>query len=166
MKHENGGAPETSHKLTCPVEQLGYTVTAYFVFSAVIDGGLGRPAMKLSQESSMLALRNLYGNMTVSGPVSGLIRVSIALFLSRIAVKKWHRVALYSIIGTTTVTTVAYFFIVLLQCTPPSYFWQRVREGALGSCNHSRAVRDATLVWGSLAAAMDWMLGLLPIISE
>ncbi|KAI3332015.1 hypothetical protein HD806DRAFT_177726 [Xylariaceae sp. AK1471] len=142
---------------------LGYTATAYFVFSAIIDGGLGRPATELGQESYETMLRSLYGNMTVSGPVSGLIRISIALFLSRIAVKKWHRIVLHSIIGTTIVTTAAYFFIVLLQCSPPSYFWERVRQGTLGSCNHSGAVRDATLVWGSFAAAMDWILGLLPI---
>ncbi|KAI1276128.1 hypothetical protein F5Y07DRAFT_408520 [Xylaria sp. FL0933] len=141
---------------------LGYTVTGYFVFSSIIDGGLGK-AVVGSSENVEIMLRSWYGNMAVSGPVSGLARVSIALFLLRIAVIKWHRVVLHAVIGTTAVTSTAYFFIVLFQCSPPSYFWEKVREGTIGSCNHGRVVEIFTLVWGSSAVAMDWILGLLPI---
>lgn len=104
--------------------------------------------------------------MALSGPVSGSARVSIALFLLRIAVKKWHRMVLHAIIAATTVMTIVYFFIVVFQCSPPSYFWERVREEASGSCNRHMEAEIATLVWGSFAAAMDWMLGLLPIASK
>ncbi|KAI0525986.1 hypothetical protein F5B22DRAFT_642143 [Xylaria bambusicola] len=141
---------------------LGYTVTAYFVFSSIIDGGMGKPGI-LGPEDLEITMRNLLGNMVASGPVSGLARASIAYFLLRIAVIKWHRIVLYAIIGTTAALTVAYFFIVLFQCSPPSYFWQMVREGSSGSCHHHKLVEISTLVWGSLSAAMDWILGLLPI---
>ncbi len=104
--------------------------------------------------------------MVISGPVSGLARVSIALFILRIAVKKWHRLVLHAIIGTTAVVTTAYFFIVVFQCSPPSYFWEKIREGASGSCNNGMEVQISTLVWGSFAVVMDWILGLLPIISK
>lgn len=104
--------------------------------------------------------------MALSGPVSGLARISIALFLLRIAVKKWHKLVLKALIGVTAVMTTVYFFIVLFQCSPPSYFWTRLRKGALGSCSHDKDVRAATLVWGSFAVAMDWILGLLPIASK
>ncbi|KAI8629453.1 hypothetical protein F5Y19DRAFT_82829 [Xylariaceae sp. FL1651] len=142
---------------------LGYTTTAYFVFSAVIDGGLGRPATELSLESAEISLRSWYGNMTVSGPVSGLIRISIALFLSRIAIKKWHRLVLHTIIGLSAVMTFVYFFVVLLQCSPISYFWEKVRNGSSGTCHYLEAVYVSTLVYGSFGAVMDWVLGLLPI---
>ncbi|KAI0196115.1 hypothetical protein EV127DRAFT_477035 [Xylaria flabelliformis] len=142
---------------------LSYTATGYFVLSAIIDGGLGRPDTELNRESLEILLRSWFGNMTLAGPVSGLARVSIALFLMRIAVKKWQRMVLHLIIGATTVMTIVYFFLVLFQCSPPSYFWQKMREGVSGSCNHDQAVLAATLIWGSFAAAMDWMLGLLPI---
>ncbi|KAI1155231.1 hypothetical protein F4825DRAFT_84754 [Nemania diffusa] len=142
---------------------LGYTATGYFVFSAVVDGGLGRLPTELSLESNEISLRSWFGNMALSGPVSGSARVSIALFLLRIAVKKWHRMVLHAIIAATTVMTIVYFFIVVFQCSPPSYFWERVREEASGSCNRHMEAEIATLVWGSFAAAMDWMLGLLPI---
>ncbi|KAI1295825.1 hypothetical protein F5Y03DRAFT_301499 [Xylaria venustula] len=141
---------------------LGYTATAYFVFSSIIDGGLGKSFLD-DQDNLEVMLRSLFGNMAASGPVSALARVSIALFLLRIAVKKWHRMVLHAVISTTTVTTTAYFFIVVFQCSPPSYFWERIREGATGSCNHADAIEISTLVWGSLAVAMDWILGLLPI---
>ncbi|KAH8167129.1 hypothetical protein CIB48_g1137 [Xylaria polymorpha] len=108
---------------------LGYTATGYFVLSAIIDGGLGRPDTELSRESLKIMLRSWFGNMALAGPVSGLARVSIALFLLRIAVKKWQRLVLHVVIGATTVMTIV----------------------------------SATLVWGSFAVAMDWILGLLPI---
>ncbi|KAI0458665.1 hypothetical protein F5B21DRAFT_401549 [Xylaria acuta] len=142
---------------------LGYTATGYFVLSAIIDGGLGRPDTELSRGSLEILLRSWFGNMALAGPVSGLARVSIALFILRIAVKKWQRLVLHVVIGATAIMTVIYFFIVIFQCSPASYFWQRMREGASGSCDHARAVQAATLVWGSFAAAMDLMLGLLPI---
>ncbi|KAI0445963.1 hypothetical protein F4803DRAFT_96408 [Xylaria telfairii] len=142
---------------------LGYTATGYFVLSAIIDGGLGRSDAEPSLESLEIMLRSWFGNMALAGPVSGLARVSIALFLLRIAVKKWQRLVLHVVIGATTVMTIVYFFLVVFQCSPASYFWQRMREGASGSCDHAKAVQSATLVWGSFAVAMDWMLGLLPI---
>ncbi|KAI0406066.1 hypothetical protein F4802DRAFT_115243 [Xylaria palmicola] len=142
---------------------LGYTATGYFVFSAVLEGGLGRPATELSPASLEVSLRSWFGNMVLAGPVSGLARVSIASFLLRIAVRKWHRLVLHGIVAITGIMTIVYFFLVVFQCSPPAYFWERMREGALGSCVHSRRTQNATLVWGSFAAAMDWMLGLLPI---
>lgn len=166
--YENMGMPasRTPIKANLPGEQLGYTATGYFVLSAVIDGGLGRPATELGLGNAEVSLRSWFGNMALSGPVSGLARISIALFLLRIAVKKWHRLSLQALIGATAVMTIVYFFIVLFQCSAPSYFWERLREGASGSCGHDNAVRAATLVWGSFAAAMDWILGLLPISSK
>ncbi|KAI1369581.1 hypothetical protein F5Y08DRAFT_350257 [Xylaria arbuscula] len=141
---------------------LGYTVTAYFVISSVIVAGMGRPGLHSSQDLE-IQMRNLLGNMVAAGPVSGLARASIAFFLMRIAVIKWHRIVLYAIISFTAVITVTYFFIVLFQCSPPSYFWEMVKAGASGSCSHPKLVENSTLVWGSLSAAMDWILGLLPI---
>ncbi|KAI1810101.1 hypothetical protein GGS20DRAFT_226083 [Poronia punctata] len=141
---------------------LGYTVTGYFVFSAIVDGGLGTSIA--SPESAEIVRRNWYGNMVVSGPVSGLVRVSIALFLLRLSARRWQKILLHIIIGTTTATTVVYSFIALFQCSPPSYYWKSAREGSSGSCRHTDTVRIATLIWGSLAAAMDWVLGILPII--
>ncbi|KAI0432598.1 hypothetical protein F5Y09DRAFT_136298 [Xylaria sp. FL1042] len=141
---------------------LGYTATGYFVFSSIIDGGMGKSIVD-SPGNAEIMLKTLFGNMAASGPVSGLARVSIALFLLRIAVTKWHRIVLHAVIGVTTVTSTAYFFIIVFQCSPPSYFWEKIREGALGSCNHGMLVEVSTLVWGSFAVVMDWILGLLPI---
>ncbi|KAI0543045.1 hypothetical protein GGR58DRAFT_519249 [Xylaria digitata] len=144
------------------VALLGYTTSAALVFVSVIDGGLGKPSAELSPESAGVMLKGWIGNMAISGLVSGLARASIALFLLRIAVVKWHRLVLLTIISVTAVMTAAYFFLVVFQCSPPSYFWDKVK-GASGSCSHGMAIQVATLVWGSFAAAMDWILGLLPI---
>ncbi|GAW12197.1 hypothetical protein ANO14919_015580 [Xylariales sp. No.14919] len=141
---------------------LGYTASAYFVFVGITDGGLGKSLARLSPESAEIMLKTWFGNMVLSGPVSGLARVSIALFLLRITVKKWHKIVLHAVISVTTVTTTTYFFLVVFQCSPPSHFWEVVK-GTPGSCSHGMAIEVATLVWGSFAAAMDCILGLLPI---
>ncbi|KAI1432812.1 hypothetical protein GGR50DRAFT_559917 [Xylaria sp. CBS 124048] len=143
---------------------LGYTITGYFVTHAIIEGGLGKPAVESDLVQMQIQLQSLYGNMAISGPVSGLARVSTAWFLLRIATRRWQRIALYGIIIATTITTLVYFFFTVFQCSPPSYFWRMMGPGVSGTCDFSRAVYLATLVWGSLAAAMDWMLGLLPAI--
>ncbi|KAI1267102.1 hypothetical protein F5Y18DRAFT_378945, partial [Xylariaceae sp. FL1019] len=143
--------------------QLGYSVSAYFTFSAVVDGGLGLSPAVLSLDSSAVSLRGWFANMTLSGPVSALFRISIALFLLQIAVLKWHRVVVHAIITLAALTSLVYFFIVLLQCSPPSYFWQRLMEGSSGSCSRQDAVHVASLVFGSFGVATDWTLGLLPV---
>ncbi|KAI2624820.1 hypothetical protein GGS21DRAFT_319667 [Xylaria nigripes] len=142
---------------------LGYTATGYFVISAIIEGGLGKPAVELRPEEIEIQLRSLFGNMVTSGLVSGLVRVSIALFLLRIAIRKWHRFLLHGIMGATTVVTLVYFFFTVFQCSPPSDFWRKTRDEESRSCALSRAVDVTTVVWGALSAAMDWMLGLLPV---
>lgn len=141
---------------------LGFTGNAYFVFISVLYGGLGQPSSALTKESIEISLKALFGDMALSGPVSGLARISIGLFLLRIALQKWHRLVLHTIIGTTAAMTTVYFFLVVFQCSPVSHFWDRVK-GVAGSCDHSEVVQVATLVWGSFAVVMDWMLGLLPV---
>ncbi|KAI1180684.1 hypothetical protein F4777DRAFT_258348 [Nemania sp. FL0916] len=141
---------------------LGYSATGYFVFNAILNGGLGHPELSLSPASLEVELRSWFFNMVLSGPVSGATRISIALFLLRIAVKKWHRIVLQAIIGVTIIMTAVYFFLLIFQCSPPSYFWTKVNGGS-GFCNHLDDAQAATLVWGSFAAAMDFILGLLPI---
>ncbi|KAI0150343.1 hypothetical protein GGR57DRAFT_472470 [Xylariaceae sp. FL1272] len=142
---------------------LGYSVSAYFTFTAIIDGGLGLSPAILSLDSSAVSLRGWLGNMILSGPVSALFRISIALFLLKIAILKWHRVVLHAIITLAVLTSLAYFFIVLLQCSPPSYFWQRVMEDSSGSCSHTDLVHVTSLAFCSIGIATDLALGLLPI---
>ncbi|KAI1330969.1 hypothetical protein F5Y16DRAFT_395932 [Xylariaceae sp. FL0255] len=142
---------------------FGYTATAGFTFQAVIIGRVGRPLDEQDLESSMASLKSLYGNMVLSGPVSGLFRAAIALFLLRIALIKWHRVVLYITIAVAATTATAFSLVAILQCSPPSYFWEKVNPEIHGACNHGKLVNIATLIFGSLGASSDLILGLLPV---
>ena len=56
-----------------------------------------------------------------------------------------------------------YFFLVLFQCTPYSYFWEQY-AGKNGSCINPAAVPDASIAHSAVSFTTDWILGLLPIV--
>ncbi|KAI1344653.1 hypothetical protein F5Y15DRAFT_118486 [Xylariaceae sp. FL0016] len=140
----------------------GYTSTAYFVLIAVSEGGTGKPSDQLTDADNALSLRSWYINEVLSGPVSAAIRISIAILALRIAVVRWHKWILFAVIGLTSVLSLTYFFVVLFQCSPPSYFWTEL-EGASGRCLDPSVIPAVTMGFGAFSIVMDWIVGLLPI---
>jgi hypothetical protein len=55
-----------------------------------------------------------------------------------------------------------YFFLVIFQCRPVSFFWGQY-EGEKGSCINPAAVPDASIAHSAVSFTADWILGLLPI---
>jgi hypothetical protein len=56
-----------------------------------------------------------------------------------------------------------YFFLVLFQCSPVSFFWSQYK-GVNGSCINPAAVPDASIAHSVVSFTADWILGLLPIV--
>lgn len=90
------------------------------------------------------------------------IRLSIAVFLLRICVKPIHKNIVYGALTMVILFSVFYFFLVLFQCTPYSYFWGQY-EGKKGSCINPAVVPDASIAHSVVSFTADWILGLLPI---
>lgn len=90
------------------------------------------------------------------------IRLSIAVFLLRICVKPFHKNIVYGTLSMVVVFSTFYFFLVLFQCTPYSYFWGQY-AGQKGSCIDPAAVPDASIAHSAVSFTADWILGLLPI---
>ncbi|KAH8668816.1 hypothetical protein BX600DRAFT_460764 [Xylariales sp. PMI_506] len=87
-------------------------------------------------------------------------KVSIGIFFLRLTVSKHHRRIVYVAIGLTIVTSIALFFVNLLQCSPISYFWNRAEEG---KCIPSVIMAYLLVAYSAVAMLCDFTFALLPI---
>lgn len=69
------------------------------------------------------------------------IRLSIAVFLIRICIKRVLKIIIYVSMTMITGFSIFYFFLVLFQCSPVDYFWNRKAPGA--RCLRSDLVTSA-----------------------
>jgi len=90
------------------------------------------------------------------------IRLSIAVFLIRICIKRVLKIIIYVSMTMITGFSIFYFFLVLFQCSPVDYFWNQYK-GEQGECMNPAAVPDASIAHSAVSFTADWVLGLLPI---
>ncbi|RSL87465.1 hypothetical protein CEP52_015516 [Fusarium oligoseptatum] len=87
-------------------------------------------------------------------------KISIGLFLLRIAVRRVDIYIIYSAMAVTVLTCVAFFFITLFQCNPISFFWTRQPPG---SCIDVDVIITITYIYSSFSVLCDFTFALLPI---
>ncbi|KAJ9621217.1 hypothetical protein H2203_007269 [Taxawa tesnikishii (nom. ined.)] len=92
---------------------------------------------------------------------TSVLKVSIALFLLRIAVTPMHRWILRIFAVATMCFAIPYFLVVLLQCSPISFWWEL--KGTEGRCINATVIVDLTYVCSALNALADWTFGILPV---
>ncbi|KAJ5649764.1 uncharacterized protein N7484_003487 [Penicillium longicatenatum] len=95
---------------------------------------------------------------------SAVTKISIAVALLRLTVRKQHRIILYCLIGLTIANALYFFFILLLDCHPVSYFWHQANPMAKGSCLSTTLLLDIAYLYSALTIVVDFSLGLLPIV--
>ncbi|KAI0125778.1 integral membrane protein [Xylariales sp. AK1849] len=144
---------------------LIYTAYGVIDIHGVVMGGTGKHTKELSLDGIAVALRAWYLCEVLNAPLSALIRTSIALFLLRLVVNPWHIWVIRINLGIIWLTSIIYFFLMTLQCLPPSFFWEgpALVPGVAGTCIDHNVVPLATIVYSVLSAISDWILGLLPI---
>lgn len=83
----------------------------------------------------------------------------------RITVKRTHIVLLYIVMVLTVLAGLVFFFLMLLQCKPVSYFWNRTAmdPNTEGYCISINIIITMTYVYSAFAAACDFTVGILPI---
>lgn len=90
------------------------------------------------------------------------LKLSIGIFLLRIAVAKTHKIIIWTAVGLTEVYSAFFFFLFVLQCRPSSYFWTQY-TGGTGSCIDPVITVDATYAYSAISCLVDWTLGLIPV---
>jgi hypothetical protein len=116
----------------------------------------------LTPESASIALEAWYLCEAIYAPLSGLVRTSIAIFLLRIAQAPAHKCIIWGNMVVIWAISITFFVLVLVQCTPPSYFWKQVL-GEQGRCIDSSIIPGATIAHSVISASSDFILALLPI---
>jgi hypothetical protein len=67
------------------------------------------------------------------------LKLSIGIFLLRVAVKPIHRIILWMSLISIEVYSVYFFFLFTFQCWPVSFFWEQFRGGQ-GKCIPSNVI--------------------------
>jgi hypothetical protein len=91
-----------------------------------------------------------------------LLRLSIAVFLLRICVKRAHKYLIYGTLMMVIVFSIFYLLLAIFQCQPTSYFWNQY-AGAQGTCIDKSIFPDATFAHSAVSATADFVLGILPV---
>ncbi|GLI76992.1 hypothetical protein PoHVEF18_005274 [Penicillium ochrochloron] len=94
---------------------------------------------------------------------SALAKISIAVALLRLTVKKIHRIIIWSIIALTIAVSVMFWLVMLLDCRPISYFWDYADPSKSGTCMSTTSLVKVAYVYSCLTIVCDLTLGLLPI---
>ncbi|KAI1086895.1 hypothetical protein F5B19DRAFT_101983 [Rostrohypoxylon terebratum] len=91
-------------------------------------------------------------------------KISIGLFLLRIAVLRIHHYIIYVNLLLTVVTGLVFFFVTLLQCNPIPYFWLRFSGVDQGSCIDVNIIAALTYLYSALNVICDFTFATLPIV--
>ncbi|KAI0165998.1 hypothetical protein GGR57DRAFT_1525 [Xylariaceae sp. FL1272] len=87
-------------------------------------------------------------------------KLSIGLFLLRVAVQRIHIWIIYSNMVTTIITCLAFFFVTIFQCHPVSYWWDDYTQS--GTCIDSKVVIALAYLYSVCAIITDFTFALLP----
>ncbi|OAK94201.1 hypothetical protein IQ06DRAFT_330277 [Phaeosphaeriaceae sp. SRC1lsM3a] len=83
---------------------------------------------------------------------------SVAIFLLRIVLRRWHIALLWFCIISTTVLCIITTTLLFVQCKPSAFLWDRTIEGGYCWLNFTQV----GLSMGAWSAAMDFVLAILP----
>lgn len=93
------------------------------------------------------------------------LKLSIGVYLLRLCVKKIHRIVIWVVLSAVTVFSLFYFFLIIFQCRPTSYFWNQYnpKVAGHGHCVWANMIAGSTYTHSGLSVVADWMLGILPV---
>ncbi|KAH7108668.1 hypothetical protein B0J11DRAFT_242407 [Dendryphion nanum] len=83
---------------------------------------------------------------------------SVAIFLLRIVIRKWHVALLWFCIVSTTLLCAITTILLFVQCRPTAFLWDRTIVGGVCWLNFTAV----GLTMGAWSAAMDFVLAILP----
>ncbi|KAH7021982.1 hypothetical protein EDB80DRAFT_628547 [Ilyonectria destructans] len=142
---------------------IGYTAYGAISLDGVQNGATGKPSSQINgPHEAARSLRAWYLCEVLYAPVTLTIRASVCILLLRMATRRSYRWIIWVNLGVGTIVSTAFFFILVFQCKPVSYFWNQV-YGEKGYCVDKDVIPVAVVVHSILSALSDWCLGLLPV---
>ncbi|KAL4863304.1 hypothetical protein BDV12DRAFT_206644 [Aspergillus spectabilis] len=93
---------------------------------------------------------------------SAVSKIAIALALLRLTVRRIHRIILWGICAVIIIIGLVFWLILLLDCQPISYFWERMDISKQGTCLSVDVLLIIAYIYSSLTIVCDVALGILP----
>ncbi|KAI1126072.1 hypothetical protein F5Y10DRAFT_279079 [Nemania abortiva] len=141
-----------------------FTVSCSFIFAGLAYG-LGRHNKSLSQYDEIEALK--YQALATASYVLNmwLIKLSIGLFLFRLAVQRRYKYILAGSIIVVGIWSLVLFFWNIFQCTPVPAQWDYtiLTSDPSSHCVSANDVVSAAYALSALTVLSDWLYALLPI---
>lgn len=129
----------------------------------IVDGGTGQHLTDLTIEKLYVGLKAWFISEVMYGPVSAMVRTSVAIFLLRLCELRWHRWIIIANLAVIWFISIGFTAACTFQCDPPGYFYDRVL-GREGNCVNPLLVPYATIAHSVLAATCDFVFAALPIL--
>jgi ABC-type sulfate transport system permease component len=89
-----------------------------------------------------------------------LAKMSIALFLLRVAVNRVHRRIIHASIAMSVASLLSFFFVCLFQCWPISYYWDKHTQ--TGKCVNNTVVVVMAYMFSVVSIITDLIFALVP----
>ncbi|SPO07622.1 uncharacterized protein DNG_10317 [Cephalotrichum gorgonifer] len=135
---------------------LVYVAYSGVVIDGCLNGATGRhPSLDISLEKAAHSLRSWYICMVLYPAITLAIRSSVCVLLFRLNSKRSYLWIIWINLVVTTIASIAFFFILVFQCSPPQYFWRQL-YGDNGYCHEKLIVTYSAIVF-----IMSWLSLLL-----
>ncbi|KAL2818094.1 hypothetical protein BJX63DRAFT_384567 [Aspergillus granulosus] len=140
----------------------------YIMFCACMIGGgiwgTGRHLTELTPKQRTVAMEYWFLCDVAYAISSILAKISVCIFLLRVMLFPWHRITLYTVTALAVVTGIVFFVLLVIQCSPVSFFWTRMSGDTSGQCRYIDAIAIMLYIFSVTSALFDLTVGLLPII--
>ncbi|KAI1655603.1 hypothetical protein F4813DRAFT_366631 [Daldinia decipiens] len=144
--------------------QANFTVSCALILMGVRDG-LGRHNASLDQHHEIEALK--YQALATATYVLNmwLIKLSIGIFLLRLASQKRYRYILYASIIIFSIWSIVLFFWNIFQCNPVAAQWDYtiLQNDPNSRCVSADEIVNAAYALSVMSILSDWLYALLPI---
>ncbi|QMW40896.1 P-type ATPase [Aspergillus flavus] len=94
---------------------------------------------------------------------SAVAKVSIALALIRLTVRRMHLVILWTVIAVVIAIGLMFWLVLLFDCNPVSYFWLRINPMNTGTCLSTDILLAIAYLYSALTIFCDFTLGIFPV---
>ncbi|KAL5001683.1 hypothetical protein BDV10DRAFT_148605 [Aspergillus recurvatus] len=139
----------------------------YIMFCGCMIGGslwgTGKHLSELTPKQRTTAME-YWWFCNISYAVSSVLaKVSVCIFLLRVMLFPCHRAALYTVTALAACSGIPFFVLLIIQCSPVSFWWTRMRGATDGHCGYVDAIAVMLYIFSASSALFDLTVGLLPI---
>lgn len=91
---------------------------------------------------------------------AGAAKIAICLFLLRVVFQKVYKWIIYITMSIAITYSIFFLLVVVLQCLPPSYYWDKEQNG---HCSNPDLIIGTSIAYGVVCMATDFTIGTIPI---